>query len=237
MTSFETRLVGMTHPGAPGLSVGFGGGAGWQFLHLTGATDYEQVRAAYESRSVAGRVLAYTEHMADALAAADLVVSRAGASTLAEVTAVGRASVLMPYPHHRDKHQSANAAVLADAGAAVVVEDRLSASKNAPVLGKVLSQLMQDDAARGKMSARASGLGTTGAAATIADAVLEMAGCDVSGGAEVTRDADTGAVGPFAPEGRAKNLHPTVGADGDEPTESQRYRKIGLPADTKVGSM
>lgn len=224
-----------THSGAPGLSAGFGGGAGWQFLHLTGATDYEQVRAAYESRSVAGRVLAYTEHMADALAAADLVVSRAGASTLAEITAVGRASVLMPYPHHRDRHQSANAAVLAEAGAAVVVEDRLSASKNAPVLGKVLSQLMLDNEARGEMAARASILGTTGAAATIADAVLEMAGCDVPGGAEIGRDTD--AVGLFASEGRAKNLGSTVGADGDEPAESQRYRKIGLPADTKVGSM
>ena len=71
------------------LSAGFGGGAGWQFLHLTGTADYEQVRAGYESRSVAGRVLDYTEHMADALAAADLVVSRAGAFETSSIFGAG----------------------------------------------------------------------------------------------------------------------------------------------------
>ena len=74
---------------------------GWQLLHITGTGDHETVVAAYAGHSLPARVLAFTDRMADALAAADLVVARAGASSLAEITALGRPSVLMPvsYTH------------------------------------------------------------------------------------------------------------------------------------------
>lgn len=149
---------------------------GWQFLHLTGEADLFSVREAYGRRSIPATVLAYTEHMADALAAADLVVSRAGASTLAEITAVGVASVLMPYPYHRDRHQYANASVLVDAGAAVMVKDGITAARNAGPLGEVLTRLMRDRGALDRMGHRAAELGTTTAAATIAQEVLALAG-------------------------------------------------------------
>ena len=149
---------------------------GWQFLHLTGQADVALVREAYRARPLRTSVLAYTEHMAEALAVADLVLSRAGASTLAEITAVGVASVLMPYPHHGDRHQYANASVLADAGAAVIVEDRIRPDENAGPLSNVLHRLMGDTDALEVMAGRAAELGTTNAAATIADRVLMLAG-------------------------------------------------------------
>jgi UDP-N-acetylglucosamine--N-acetylmuramyl-(pentapeptide) pyrophosphoryl-undecaprenol N-acetylglucosamine transferase len=91
---------------------------GWQLLALTGAADYERVRGALP------RALPYLDDMADAYASADLVLARAGASTLAELAALGKASILVPYPHAAQGHQDANAARFAAAGAAVVLSDR-----------------------------------------------------------------------------------------------------------------
>ncbi|HLX26342.1 MAG TPA: UDP-N-acetylglucosamine--N-acetylmuramyl-(pentapeptide) pyrophosphoryl-undecaprenol N-acetylglucosamine transferase [Candidatus Cybelea sp.] len=91
---------------------------GWQLLALTGAADYERVRA------VLPHALPYLDDMAEAYAAADLVLARAGASTLAELAAIGKASILVPYPHAAQGHQDANAARFAGAGAAVLLNDR-----------------------------------------------------------------------------------------------------------------
>jgi UDP-N-acetylglucosamine--N-acetylmuramyl-(pentapeptide) pyrophosphoryl-undecaprenol N-acetylglucosamine transferase len=189
---------------------------GWQFLHLTGTQDCDRVANAYQVRSLPAKVLPYTEHMADALAAADLVVSRAGASTLAELTAVGVGSVLMPYPHHRDKHQLANAGVLADAGAAVVVEDRVQVEQNAKVLAGVLDQLMGDGAVLSEMAERAAALGTCQAAATIADQVLAMGVGGVRGGNAQCRASST---------------------DAEQGRELRSYGDSDLPTDIKVGTM
>ena len=76
--------------------------------------------------------------MADVWAVADLAISRAGASSCAELTACGVPSILMPYPFHKDMHQRANAKVLADAGAAVLVDDEKDAKKNAAKLRPVV---------------------------------------------------------------------------------------------------
>ncbi len=110
----------------------------WQLLHLTGPADENATRAAYQAAGVGAHVVAFTHEMPAALAAADVVVSRAGASTLAEISAVGRAAVLLPYPYHRDRHQHANADVLVKAGAAVVVEDqRLPELNSGPLLAAI----------------------------------------------------------------------------------------------------
>ena len=147
----------------------------WQVLHLTGVADHEEVRAAYQGRRVAGRVMAYTERMAEALAAADLVVSRAGASTLAELVAVGRASILMPYPHHRDQHQFANARCLSRLGAAEVMADAVDAAENGPALRAAMASLMDNNDARERMADKAKAMGRVDAADRIADCVLELA--------------------------------------------------------------
>ncbi|HNQ22101.1 MAG TPA: UDP-N-acetylglucosamine--N-acetylmuramyl-(pentapeptide) pyrophosphoryl-undecaprenol N-acetylglucosamine transferase [Phycisphaerae bacterium] len=148
---------------------------GWQVLHLTGKLDYERVAAAYQGRRLPARVLSYTEAMPAALAAADLVLSRAGASTLAEITAVGRASVLMPYPFHRDMHQLANARCLERRGAARIVADTTHVEQNGPALGAVLDELMTDDQMLETLTGAARRMGCADAAGRIADRVLMLA--------------------------------------------------------------
>jgi len=147
----------------------------WQVLHLAGQLDYEEVCAAYVGRLDGAVVLPFTDRMAEAVVAADLVISRAGASTLAELTAVGRASVLLPYPYHRDMHQSANAAVLADAGAAVALADRIEPGPNAEQLRPVLRELMTYPERLSRMAGAAKKIGRPDAAATVARQLLALA--------------------------------------------------------------
>jgi UDP-N-acetylglucosamine--N-acetylmuramyl-(pentapeptide) pyrophosphoryl-undecaprenol N-acetylglucosamine transferase len=146
----------------------------WQVLHLSGEADRQTVADAYAAAQVPAVVVSYTDHMPAALAAADLIVSRAGASTLAEITAVGRPSILLPYPYHKDQHQLANAQVLERAEAALVLTDKVDAAANAARLGSVLKQLMNDPARLEAMSAAARRLGRPGAAGEIAELLLAV---------------------------------------------------------------
>ena len=97
----------------------------WQFLHVSGERDFEYMKA--EQRQPFGTnkiaLVPYLNDMAEAYAASDLVIARAGASTLGELAAIGVPAVLVPYPHAADNHQSVNAQAFVDAGAAVIVED------------------------------------------------------------------------------------------------------------------
>jgi len=147
---------------------------GWQILHLAGRDHAPAVSQAYRSRSVSARVIDFTAEMADVWAVADLAVSRAGASTCAELTARGVPSVLMPYPFHRDLHQRANAKVLADAGAAVLLDDQRDARKNAQQLLPALQPLLVDATRREAMSAAARRLGRPDAAAAVAQTLLSL---------------------------------------------------------------
>ena len=149
--------------------------SGWQILHLTGERDYERVAAAHNANGLTGRVLAYTDQMPAALAVADLVVARAGASSLAELTAAGRASILVPYPHHRDRHQTANAEQLAHANAARIVEETGTASDDSTFV-RVLFGLMDDQAQREQMGRAAARLGKPDAARVLSRALLDLAG-------------------------------------------------------------
>ncbi|GAC1416132.1 MAG: undecaprenyldiphospho-muramoylpentapeptide beta-N-acetylglucosaminyltransferase [Candidatus Velthaea sp.] len=97
----------------------------WQVVHISGERDFEYMRA--EERQLAeGNVallIPYLDDPANAYAAADIIIARAGASTLAELAVTGTPSVLIPYPFAADGHQAANAAMFERAGAAVVVTD------------------------------------------------------------------------------------------------------------------
>lgn len=135
----------------------------WQLLHLSGPLDEDETRAAYADAGVEAKVLAFTHEMWLALAGADAVVSRAGASTLAELTTLGLPAVLLPYPYHRDRHQHANARVLVDAGAALLVEDQLEPQLNrGPVLAAL--ERLADSGTRESMARAARELGRTDAA-------------------------------------------------------------------------
>jgi UDP-N-acetylglucosamine--N-acetylmuramyl-(pentapeptide) pyrophosphoryl-undecaprenol N-acetylglucosamine transferase len=159
---------------------------GWQVLHLAGQVDVERVSAAYgqafRRRHGAARVLAFTDRMAEAMAAADLVISRAGASTLAELLVLGKPSILLPYPYHRDQHQRRNAEVLAQAGAAVLIDDARDVQLNRGPIEAALGPLMQDDAQRDAMARSARSLAKPEAGRQIAQRLLE-AGLTSSGSA------------------------------------------------------
>lgn len=94
---------------------------GIQVLHQTGERDVQAVTAGYREAGVKATVLPYIHDMAGAYAAADLVVSRAGATTVAELAVCGKRAVLIPYPYAADNHQEHNARTLAEAGAAEMI--------------------------------------------------------------------------------------------------------------------
>jgi UDP-N-acetylglucosamine--N-acetylmuramyl-(pentapeptide) pyrophosphoryl-undecaprenol N-acetylglucosamine transferase len=147
---------------------------GWQILHLSGKDHAAAVRAGYRERNISATVIDFTPAMGDVWAVADLAVSRAGASSCAELTSSGVASILMPYPFHKDMHQRANALVLAGAGSAVLLEDAKDAQKNASTLRPALESLLYDAPRRRAMSDAARALGKPDAADRVASVIVSM---------------------------------------------------------------
>ena len=92
-----------------------------QFLHLTGEADREEVAAGYDRAGFAAQVAAFSQEMPELMVRAHLIVCRSGASTLAELAALGRAALLVPYPFAANNHQEFNASFLAAAGAAELI--------------------------------------------------------------------------------------------------------------------
>lgn len=149
--------------------------ADWQVLHISGEQDQDAVRRAYAEAGVRASVCPFTSDMAAALACCDLVVGRAGAVTLAELSAVGRAAVLVPYPH-ADHHQRANGQVLVDLGAAVMIKDAQEPRANARGLRDALFPLLADPLRRAAMADAARAAAPCDAAARVAGRLLEIAG-------------------------------------------------------------
>lgn len=148
---------------------------GWQILHLAGKEHAPSVQSGYQKFSVPARVIDFTPAMADVWAVADLAVSRSGASSCAELTACGIPSILMPYPFHKDMHQRANARVLEQSGAAVILPDAKDPAKNAEKLRPLLETLMYDQNKRQAMADAARRLGRPDAAGAVASAINELA--------------------------------------------------------------
>jgi UDP-N-acetylglucosamine--N-acetylmuramyl-(pentapeptide) pyrophosphoryl-undecaprenol N-acetylglucosamine transferase len=99
-------------------------GVGVDVWHQTGRQHYETTVALYHRCGVpADRVMPYIEDMAEAYTWADLVLCRAGALTVSEISVIGVASILVPYPHAVDDHQTVNARYLCDAGGAVLIPE------------------------------------------------------------------------------------------------------------------
>ncbi len=109
-------------------------------VHQTGPTDLEETRAGYARAGIAAELAPFLDDMPARYAAADLAVCRAGASTLAELAAVGLGAVLVPYPHAVDDHQRANALRHAEGGAALVLDEHgLDAARLAAALAPLLA--------------------------------------------------------------------------------------------------
>jgi UDP-N-acetylglucosamine--N-acetylmuramyl-(pentapeptide) pyrophosphoryl-undecaprenol N-acetylglucosamine transferase len=143
-----------------------------QFIHQTGERDYEETAAAYEKSGFASRVMPYIYDMAQAYACADLVICRSGALTIAEVTALGKPAVLIPYPFATDNHQEVNARELEDAGAAIVMLDREATGERIAGLVKGLFLNMESLLT---MEERSKALGRPQAAAEVLKICKEAA--------------------------------------------------------------
>ena len=147
---------------------------GWQILHLSGKDHAAAVREAYREAELSAAVIDFTPEMADVWAVANLTISRAGASSCAELTACGVPSILMPYPFHTDMHQRANARVLVDAGAAILIDDQKQRDKNVENLRPAIESLLYDNPRRQAMSTAAKTLGKPDAAQKVAQVLAEI---------------------------------------------------------------
>lgn len=139
--------------------------------HQTGMSDLDEVKAAYRDLKIAADVRPFITDMPSAYGAADLLICRAGATTIAEITAVGKASILIPFPFAVGGHQELNARVLADAGAAEMIrEDALD--------GKVLAGVIRECAGHSerirKMETESKKLSNIQAAGRIVDECMAL---------------------------------------------------------------
>jgi len=141
------------------------------FVHQTGARDREQVEKGYASVGFTPDVREFITDMSAAYAGSDLVVCRAGATTLAELTVCKKPSILVPFPAAADNHQVVNARSLVDAGAAVMIEER---DLTGELLGSEIRRVLLDPAVRERMSRAAGVLGRPQAASEIADVLTQL---------------------------------------------------------------
>jgi UDP-N-acetylglucosamine--N-acetylmuramyl-(pentapeptide) pyrophosphoryl-undecaprenol N-acetylglucosamine transferase len=150
--------------------------AALEVVHQAGKDDVDLVREAYALAGVArATVTRFIDDVAERIAWADVVVARSGASTVAEIAAVGRAAVFIPFPHAADDHQARNALAAARAGGAVCV--RQEAATEARVAHEI-EVLLMDPEARTVMASRARAFGRPSAAVDIARDILDLVGLD-----------------------------------------------------------
>ena len=147
-------------------------GGGMAITHQTGERDLEYVRDGYRRAGLTARVEPFLYTMDREMKAADLVVCRAGATTIAELTAAGRAALFIPLPTAADDHQRRNAEVLVRAGAAELLEQQGLTGER---LAERILALAGDEEKRSSMSRAARGLAKPDAARAIVDRALALA--------------------------------------------------------------
>jgi UDP-N-acetylglucosamine--N-acetylmuramyl-(pentapeptide) pyrophosphoryl-undecaprenol N-acetylglucosamine transferase len=152
--------------------------SGWQILHQVGKGNWEEHQSALPTPPPGYAAVPYLSAMGDVYAMADLVICRAGASTLAEVTAVGLPAVLVPYPYAHADHQTHNAAALVAAGAAMLLPD---AELSGQRLAAEIQSLLAEPERLPAMSRASRGLGRPNAAEAVLDIVREMIGEPAAG--------------------------------------------------------
>ena len=144
-----------------------------QLLWQTGEADHEEIRRRARPYEPRVKALPFIDSMMEAYRAADVVLCRAGASTLAEITVLGIPSILVPYPHATGRHQELNARSLVDEGAAVMIPDReLSGGR----IVSTIRDLLKDPKKRRRMKERCKAMGYPQAAARIVQAMFDLGG-------------------------------------------------------------
>ncbi len=142
-----------------------------RFIHQAGEQDREAVAAAYREGGFHADVLPFITDMAAAYRAADLLICRAGATSIAEITASGKAAILIPFPFAVNDHQRANAEILVRAGAAEMIAEK---DLSGEVLASAIERLSRNPGAVRNMEIAARALGNRQAAREIVDACLAL---------------------------------------------------------------
>jgi UDP-N-acetylglucosamine--N-acetylmuramyl-(pentapeptide) pyrophosphoryl-undecaprenol N-acetylglucosamine transferase len=176
---------------------------GLRIVHQTGAAMRDEVAERYRELGLDADVVAFIDDMAQAYAGAAVVIARAGATTLAELQAIGRPSILVPYPFAADDHQTKNARVLAEAGAAIAIaQDALTPEE----LARALGGLLDDGERRRAMAEAARERGRPEAAAAIVDDLVEWLGWEEASHAS------------------SAALVPVAASEDEEPVKRRRLR-------------
>ncbi len=136
------------------------------FTHQTGLQDEEMVEKAYREHHISSTVKPFFNDMAQRYSNADLVICRAGATTVAEVTSLGKGVIFIPFPHAADNHQVLNARTLADTGAAEMILDK---DLSGEALAERIEHYASHPEALNRMASRAGKLGKPDAARVIVD--------------------------------------------------------------------
>ena len=148
----------------------------WTIFHLTGARHIEEISTKCKSLVGDGRLdfrpMGYCDEMDRLYAAADLLVCRAGATTLAELTCRGLPAILVPYPFAAEDHQEKNAQTLVEVGAGILLRD----SEVRPMLGDMVAALMEDEGRRQKMATASRELGRPQAVERIIEVIEKVCG-------------------------------------------------------------
>ncbi len=140
-------------------------------IHQTGKGDFQQITDEYHADGLGGEVVAFIEDMASAYARADLVISRAGATTIAELAILGKPSILVPYPYAAHNHQEVNAKVLSALGGADMI---LEKDLDGMSLASRIRAYMENRGQLARMSSRALKAGRPRAREVIAQELLEL---------------------------------------------------------------
>jgi UDP-N-acetylglucosamine--N-acetylmuramyl-(pentapeptide) pyrophosphoryl-undecaprenol N-acetylglucosamine transferase len=144
---------------------------GLEIVHQAGPRDLADVREGYRRAGITARAESFLDGVAGEMKLADLVICRAGATTLAELAALGRPAVLIPFPAATDDHQTRNANVLVAAGAAELIDERTMTPER---LAEVVSGLLSAGGRRAAMAAAMKTFARPDAAARIVDRLTEM---------------------------------------------------------------
>lgn len=204
-----------------------------QVVHVAGRTEAAAVKEML-TKEAGGRlpgwwnVLEYIDDMGDAIAAADAVVCRAGATTLAELAVIGRPALLVPYPFATDDHQTSNVVPFLEAGAAAVVSD---AALDDPAFKNEIVRMLADPSRRASMAAAAASLGRPYAAEDVVETALEAALSGSPWRGEERRAARR-------PDAEAEE--PEAASDGDAAMEPEQGAESGparseAPAEPPAG--
>ncbi len=142
-----------------------------QFLHQTGMGDYENIREAYRRFGFKGTITPFIYQMGEAYAVADMVISRAGATTLAELTTLGKPAILVPYPYAAGHHQELNARKLFEMGAARMI---LNSELKGGHLAQNIRELYKNEKMRTEMQKNSSVIGRPEACEKAVDIAMSL---------------------------------------------------------------